>query len=38
MASKVVVANETLYLNRKDGFAGFSLKDEALEKCSTWMM
>ena len=36
VASKVVVANETLYLNRKDGFAGFSLKkDEALEKCST---
>ena len=36
VASRVVVANETLYLNRKDGFAGFSLKkDEALEKCST---
>ena len=35
VASKVVVANETLYLNRKDGFAGFSLKkDEAIEKCS----
>ena len=35
VASKVVVANETLYLNRKDGFAGFSLKkDESLEKCS----
>ncbi|HAU59233.1 MAG TPA: DNA gyrase/topoisomerase IV subunit A, partial [Opitutae bacterium] len=26
VASKVVVANETLYLNRKDGFAGYSLK------------
>jgi len=36
VASKVVVANETLYLNRKDGFAGYSLKkDEAIEKCST---
>ena len=35
VASKVVVANEMLYLNRKDGFAGFSLKkDEAIEKCS----
>ena len=35
MASKVVVANETLYLNRKDGFAGYGLKkDEAVEKCS----
>ena len=31
----MVVANETLYLNRKDGFAGFGLKkDEAIEKCS----
>jgi topoisomerase-4 subunit A len=30
-----VVANETLYLNRKDGFAGYGLKkDEAIEKCS----
>ena len=36
VASNVVVANETLYLNRKDGFAGYSLKkDEAIEKCST---
>ena len=36
VASQVVVANETLYLNRKDGFAGFALKkDEAIEKCST---
>jgi topoisomerase-4 subunit A len=35
VASKVVVANETLYLNRKDGFAGYGLKkDEAIEKCS----
>ena len=35
VASKVVVANEMLYLNRKDGFAGYSLKkDEAIEKCS----
>ncbi len=35
VAAKVVVANETLYLNRKDGFAGFGLKkDEAIEKCS----
>jgi topoisomerase-4 subunit A len=31
----VVVANETLYLNRKDGFAGYGLKkDESIEKCS----
>ena len=36
VASQVVVANETLYLNRKDGFAGFALKkDEVVEKCST---
>ena len=36
VASQVVVANETLYLNRKDGFAGFALKkDESIEKCST---
>lgn len=35
IAAKVVVANETLFLNRKDGFAGFGLKkDEAIEKCS----
>ncbi len=35
VASKVVVANETLYLNRKDGFAGYGLKkDEPIEKCS----
>ena len=35
VASKVVVANVTLYLNRKDGFAGYALKkDEPIEKCS----
>lgn len=35
-AAQVVVANETLYLNRKDGFAGYGLKrDEAVERCST---
>lgn len=35
VAAKVVVANETLFLNRKDGFAGFGLKkDEPIEKCS----
>lgn len=34
--SEVVVASETLYLDRKNGFAGISLKkEEALEKCST---
>ena len=34
-AAQVVVANETLYINRKDGFAGYGLKkDEAIEKCS----
>ena len=34
-AAQVVVANETLYLNRKDGFAGYGLKkDESIEKCS----
>ena len=34
--SAVVVASETLYLDRKNGFAGTSLKkEEALEKCST---
>jgi len=36
VASNVVVANETLFINRKDGFAGYSLKkDESIEKCST---
>ncbi|MEX2580857.1 MAG: DNA gyrase/topoisomerase IV subunit A [Verrucomicrobiales bacterium] len=34
-AKQVVVANDTLYVNRKDGFAGYSMKrDEAVEKCS----
>jgi topoisomerase-4 subunit A len=34
-AAQVVVANETLFLNRKDGFAGYGLKkDESIEKCS----
>ena len=31
----MVVASETLFINRKDGFAGYGLKkDEAIEKCS----
>jgi len=35
-ASKVALATETLYLNRKDGFAGYGLKrDEPISKCST---
>ena len=35
VAAKVVVANETLFLNKKDGFAGYGLKkDEPVEKCS----
>ena len=35
VASQVATANETLFVNRKDGFAGYSLKrDIALEKCS----
>lgn len=35
-ASEVIMANETLYLNAKDGFAGYGLKKEgeALCKCS----
>lgn len=34
-AKQVVVANDTLYVNRKDGFAGYSMKrDEAVMKCS----
>lgn len=34
-AKQVVVANDTLYVNRKDGFAGYSMKrDEAVTKCS----
>jgi topoisomerase-4 subunit A len=33
--TQVVVANETLYIDRKNGFAGYGLKkEEALEKCS----
>jgi len=36
VAQKVAVANETLYVNRKDGFIGTSMrKDEALFKCSS---
>ncbi len=32
---QVVAATETLYVNRKDGFAGWGLKkEESLEKCS----
>ena len=35
VAHEVVVANETLYVDRKEGFAGTSLKkDEAVCKCS----
>ena len=35
VASQVATANETLYVNRRDGFAGWSLKrDSAIEKCS----
>ncbi|MGC6426550.1 MAG: DNA gyrase/topoisomerase IV subunit A [Akkermansiaceae bacterium] len=34
--SAVVVANETLYLDLKNGFAGYGLKkDDPIEKCST---
>lgn len=34
-AKQVVVANDTLYVNRKEGMAGWSMKrDEAIEKCS----
>ncbi len=33
--TQVVVANEILYIDRKNGFAGFGLKkEESLEKCS----
>ncbi|MGJ8673565.1 DNA gyrase/topoisomerase IV subunit A [Rubritalea sp.] len=33
--TQVVVANETLFIDRKNGFAGFGLKkEEPLEKCS----
>lgn len=35
VASKVVIRNEKLYVNRKDGFVGFSLKkDELISECS----
>ena len=36
-ASQVAIANETLYLDAKEGFAGFGLKKdgEAIAKCST---
>jgi topoisomerase-4 subunit A len=34
-AKEVVIANDTLYVNRKEGFAGWGLKkDEAVCKCS----
>ncbi len=34
--TQVVAANETLYVDWKNGFAGYGMKkDEALEKCST---
>jgi len=34
-AKQVVVANETLYVNRKEGFAGWGMKrDESVGKCS----
>ncbi|MGJ8678261.1 MAG: DNA gyrase/topoisomerase IV subunit A [Akkermansiaceae bacterium] len=33
--TQVVIANETLYVDRKNGFAGYSLKkEESIEKCS----
>jgi topoisomerase IV subunit A len=35
VASEVLLANETLYVNRAEGFAGYTLKkDEPLDKCS----
>jgi topoisomerase-4 subunit A len=35
-AQAVVLANETLYVDRKEGFAGYGMKkDEAVCKCST---
>ncbi len=34
-AKQVVVANDTLYVNRKEGFAGYSMKrEETVGKCS----
>ncbi|TVP79965.1 MAG: DNA gyrase/topoisomerase IV subunit A [Puniceicoccaceae bacterium] len=36
VAQDVVIANETLYVDRKEGFAGIGMKkDEAVCKCST---
>ncbi|MFU8847913.1 MAG: DNA gyrase/topoisomerase IV subunit A [Opitutales bacterium] len=36
VAHEVVVANETLYVDRKEGFAGIGMKkDEAVGKCSS---
>jgi len=36
VAQEVVVANETLYVDRKEGFAGIGMKkDEAVTKCSS---
>lgn len=36
VAAQVAIANETLYVNRKEGFAGFGMKkDEEICKCST---
>ncbi len=35
VASEVVLVNETLYVNRADGFAGYTMKkDEVVDKCS----
>jgi topoisomerase-4 subunit A len=34
-AARVAIANETLFVNRKEGFAGFAMKkDEEVDKCS----
>jgi topoisomerase-4 subunit A len=36
VAQDVVIANETLYVDKKEGFAGYGMKkDEAVCKCST---
>ena len=36
VAQEVVIANETLYVNREEGFAGYGMKkDESICKCST---
>ncbi len=36
VAQEVVIANETLYVDKKEGFAGYAMKkDEAVCKCST---